>query len=339
MSADNKRAVVVGAGDISRVHLAALISLGVEVAAVVDLDEQRAAEGAASVGTLGSTDLEAVLAGGGIDVVHVCTPHDQHVPVALTALAAGVNVLLEKPLAHRLADAERLAEAATAAGVKAGVCFQNRYNGTSRAMKDVLDGGGLGPIVAASATVAWSRTSAYYEAKPWAGQSPRSGGGALINQSIHTVDLMQWLVGPVSEVAGRASQLLPLPGVDVEDTAALTMLHSPAGAAPVRSTMWVSNTNATNAPVTIDITCERGSLSMRGDLTITAADGTTSVVSDKPADPSVPAYWGLSHEALIADFYAGLDTPGPFWISPADALPAQRILSSVYEQSGLYGTA
>lgn len=339
MSTSPRRATIVGAGDISRVHLSSLGSIGVEVAAVVDLDLSRAQEHAASIGAVGSDDLEAVLAGGDIDVVHVCTPHDQHLPVALAALDAGVHVLVEKPLAHRLADAEQLAAAAAAANVKAGICFQNRYNGTSRAMKDVLDGGGLGPIVAASATVAWSRTGAYYDAKPWAGQSVRSGGGALINQSIHTVDLMQWLVGPVSEISGRASQLLPLPGVDVEDTATFTMLHSPTGGAPVRSTMWATNTNATNAPVTIDILGEQGSLSLRGDLTITAADGSVSVVSDTPADPDVPAYWGLSHEALIADFYAQLDAPGPFWISPADALPAQRILASVYEQSGLYGSA
>ncbi|WP_420113849.1 Gfo/Idh/MocA family protein [Pseudactinotalea sp.] len=339
MSTSPRRATVVGAGDISRVHLAALASIGVEVAAVVDLDLARAQERAASVGAVGSSDLEAVLAAGDIDVVHVCTPHDQHLPVVVAALEAGVHVLVEKPLAHRLEDAERLAEAAASADVKTGVCFQNRYNGTSRAMKEMLDGGGLGRIVAASATVAWSRTGAYYDAKPWAGQSARSGGGALINQSIHTIDLLQWLVGPVKEISGRASQLVPLPGVDVEDTATLTMLHEGAGGGRVRSTMWATNTNATNAPVTIDILGENGSLSLRGDLTITAADGSVSVVSDTPADPDVPAYWGLSHEALIADFYGQLDAAGPFWISPADALPAQRILSGVYEQSGLYGSS
>ena len=335
MSADHRRAVVAGAGDISRVHLTALRKLGVEVAAVVDPDESRARERAAEAGAAASTDLESVLARGDIDVVHVCTPHDQHAPVALAAIGAGAHVLLEKPVAHRLAEAEKLAEAAAAAPVRVGVCFQNRYNGTSRAMKEVLDGGGLGPVVAATATVAWSRTGAYYRLKPWAGQSEHSGGGALINQSIHTIDLLQWLVGPVRDVSGRAYQLLPIPGVDVEDTATITMLHSPADGEPVRSAVWVTNTHAVNAPVTIDITCERGSLSLRGDLTITAADGSVSVVSDRPADPDVPSYWGLSHEALIGDFYAGLDSSEPFWISVADALPAQRILASVYGQSGL----
>lgn len=337
MSATNRRAVVVGAGDISRVHLAALGALGVEIAAVVDHDEQRAAERAAAAGSVGRTDLEAVLATGGVDVVHICTPHDQHAPVALAALAAGVNVLLEKPLAHTLAEAESIVAAAGAAGVKTGVCFQNRYNPTSQAMKQTLTSGALGPVVAASATVPWARTAAYYAAKPWAGQSRRSGGGALINQSIHTIDLLQWLIGPVTHVSGRAFRLEPIAGVDVEDTASFTMTHSPAGQAPVRSTMWATNTNGVNAPVTLDVVCERGSLSLRGDLVVTDARGVTTAVSDTPPGSDTPSYWGQSHPTLIGDFYASLERPEPFWISPADALPAQQVLSEVYRQSGLYG--
>lgn len=339
MTATKRRAVIVGAGDISRVHLGALTALGVELAAVVDPDEQRAVERAAPVGAAGSADLGAVLATGDVDVVHVCTPHDQHAPVVETALAAGANVLLEKPLAHTLAEAERIVALAAASAAKVGVCFQNRYNPTSQAMKAALTGGTLGAIVAAAATVPWSRTAAYYAAKPWAGQSARSGGGALINQSIHTIDLVQWLVGPVSEISGRAFQLEPISGVDVEDTASLVMTHSPAGQDPVRSTMWVTNTNGVNAPVTIDVQCERGSLSLRGSLTLTEADGTTTVVSDSPPDAGTPSYWGLSHEALIADFYAQLDQPEPFWISPVDALPAQQILAQVYQQSGPSGSS
>ena len=336
MSITTRRAVIVGAGDIARVHFGALSALGVEVVAVVDPDEQRALERAAAAGAVGSSDLDAVLAAGDVDVVHVCTPHDQHAPVVLTALAAGVNVLLEKPLAHSLTDAQRIAAAAEAASVKVGVCFQNRYNPTSQAMRAALAGGTLGPILAATATVPWSRTGAYYAAKPWAGQSVRSGGGALINQSIHTIDLLQWLVGPVSDISGRAFQLEPIQGVDVEDTATLTMTHNPAGQPPVRSTMWVTNTNAINAPVTIDVQCEAGSLSLRGNLTVAEADGTTTVVSDDRPDSDTPSYWGLSHQALIEDFYAQLERPEPFWIAPVDALPAQQILNQVYEQSGRY---
>ncbi len=324
------RAVVVGAGDISGVHLAALDAIGVEVAAVVDHSLERARAAAEPRGGRGFTDLDDTLARVDADVVHVCTPHDQHLRVALAAIEAGRHVLLEKPLAHRLPDAERIAEAAEGAVGKVGVCFQNRYNATSQAMHEMIAGGALGRVLSGTATVVWSRTAAYYSAKRWAGVRERSGGGALINQAIHTVDLVQWLMGPVTHVAGRAYQLLPIDGVDVEDTATFALTHSPGGP-EVHSTMWATNTGALNDPVTIDIVLEHGTLALRGDLRITTAEGTRTVTDTTLGGER--SYWGASHQALIADFYARLDEPGPFWIDPTAALASQRILTEVYAQS------
>lgn len=325
---------MVGTGDISRVHLTALASMGVEVAAVVDHDVEHAARAGEPLGAAAYPDVTSALAATDVDVVHVCTPHDQHLPVALAAIERGVHVLIEKPLAHTLEDAERIVAAAETATGKVGVCLQNRYNATTRMMKDVLDGGSLGRVLGGSATVVWSRTADYYAGKRWAGQRPRSGGGVLINQAIHTVDLVQWLLGPASSVVGRSFRLLPIDGVDVEDTAVIAMTHrSPLGTEEVRSTLFATGAHAVNEPVTIDIACERGSLSLRGDLTVTDADGDSIVISDTPPTSDAPAYWGRSHEALIGDFYARLDDPEPFWIGPREALAAQRILAEVYAQS------
>ena len=225
-----RTAAVVGAGDISRVHLTALAAMGVRVAAVVDPDPARATAAAGPLGAATYRDVESMLAGTDVDVVHVCTPHDQHLPVAIAAIAAGRHVLVEKPLAHTLEAAEQLVTAAEHASGKVGICLQNRYNPTSQAMMAALDGGALGPVLAGSATVVWSRTEAYYAGKRWAGERIHSGGGVLINQAIHTVDLLQWLLGPVTSVAGSAAQLLPIDGVDVEDTASFAMVHSsPSG--------------------------------------------------------------------------------------------------------------
>lgn len=330
------RAAVVGAGDISAIHLDALDTLatsGVEVAAVVDHDLDRAAAAAAPRGAQAFTSIEDALDEVEVDVVHVCTPHDQHLPVVLSALAAGRHVLMEKPLAHRLEDAERLAQAAAESRGKVGVCFQNRYNPTSVAMQEALSSGRLGRPLSATATVVWSRGADYYANKPWAGQRDRAGGGALINQSIHTIDLVQWLLGPVTEVTGRSYQLLPLPGVDVEDSATFTMTHAVGaeGSEAIRSTMWATNAGAVNDPVTIDIVCEHGTLALHGDLLVTGPEGSTRVTDDVAGVGQ--SYWGASHAALIADFYAQLDQPGPFWIDPTAALAAQRILAAVYEQS------
>lgn len=328
----SRTAAVVGAGDISGVHLTALANRGVQVKAVADRDLSRAAAAAEPLGATPYPDVESMLADADVDVVHVCTPHDEHLPVAVAAIEAGRHVLVEKPLAHTLEAAEQLVAAVEQAGGKVGICFQNRYNPTSVAMRAALDGGALGPVLAGSATVVWSRTEAYYAAKRWAGERVHSGGGVLINQAIHTIDLLQWLLGPVTSVAGSATRLVPIEGVDVEDTASFAMAHAtPSG--EVRSTMWATNANAVNQPVTLEVTCERGLLSLRGDLAITDADGVTSVVSDAPAAAGAQTYWGASHDALIADFYARLDDPEPFWIGPREALACQRILTEVYAQS------
>ena len=130
------------------------------------------------------------------DVVHVCTPHHRHADLAAECLARDVSVLLEKPVAHTLDDGERLAVAAEDSAAILGVCFQNRYNDTSRMLREILDRGGLGRILGARASVHWFRDAAYYARRDWRGRWATAGGGVLMNQAIHTLDLLQWFVGP-----------------------------------------------------------------------------------------------------------------------------------------------
>jgi predicted dehydrogenase len=301
------RVAVVGHGDVSVVHLAAIAELGAELVGVA------------------TRDYRALLDEQRPDVVHICTPHDQHVPIAVEALERGIHVLLEKPVAHTVEEADRLVAAAKDhPGVKIGVCLQNRYNATSRAARQFL-GGELGAITGASASVLWHRDPAYYDGRPWRGQKRRSGGGVLINQAIHTLDLVQWLVGDVVRVRGHAGRYGDLPG-DVEDTATMVLDH--AGGA--RSVFFATVTNATDAPVSIEIVAEHGSLLIRGDLTVTHADGRTRTIPEMRADGGGRSYWGASHELLIADFYRSLDSPEPFWIGPAEALKAQHLIDEVY---------
>lgn len=304
------RVAVVGHGDVSVVHLAAIEKLGAELAGITTRDHQRLFDRVRP------------------DVVHICTPHDRHVPIALDALDRGIHVLLEKPVAHTLAEADRLiAAAAGHPGVKIGVCLQNRYNATSRAARDLLARGALGEVSGASATVVWHRDPAYYDSRPWRGQRVRSGGGVLINQAIHTVDLLHWLLGDVTACAGQAGQLGNLP-IDVEDTATMVLDH----ASGARSVLFATVANATNTPVSLQIDGSRGSLLIRGDLTVAYADGRTETIAEPVPEGGGRAYWGASHERLIADFYDTLDDPAPFWIGPAEAVKAQHLIDTVYRK-------
>ena len=325
-------AAVIGCGDVSVVHFDAIQALpDAELVAVCDVDPAAAARAAERYAVPSFTGHAELLAALRPDVVHISTPHDQHVPPALDCLAAGVSVVVEKPVAHTRSEADRLVAAAEQPGApKIGVCFQNRYNATSRAMADLLASGQLGSVLGGSATVCWHRPPAYYQSRPWRGQVDRSGGGVLINQAIHSVDLLQWLLGEVREVRGRASRLA-LDGVDIEDTAHLVLDHD-GGA---RSVFFATNANATDSPVTLEIVTEGAELFLRRDLTVRYADGRVEVVEERQAASSGRTYWGVSHQALIADFYARLADPEPFWISPREAAKSLDILSRVYA-SGIW---
>ncbi len=351
------RAAVVGCGDISVVHLEALAGLekqqptgqdqtgrpGVQLVGVCDVQPELAAAAGRDRAVPWFTDHRTMLAQVRPDVLHICTPHDQHVPVALDALAAGVHVLTEKPLAHTLAEAARFTAATEALtgpaadgrpGPKVGVCYQNRYNAPVQAMKQLLDSGRAGAVLGGHAFVVWHRTAAYYDARPWRAHRLTSGGGALINQAIHTVDLLSWLLGDVERVSGRVAShgLLdgePDTGRDVEDTAHAVLDH--AGGA--RSVFLATVAGVSDSPVTVEVVTERAVLALRGDLTVTWADGRVEQVGEESLPTTAGrSYWGTSHRRLIGDFYDRLAEPEPFWIGPREAMKSLAVLDSLYRE-------
>jgi len=263
------------------------------------------------------------------DVVHITTPHHEHAAIATECLRRGVHVVLEKPLAHTLAEGERLLAAAADSTAKIALCFQNRYNAPVQEMRRLLDSGELGQVLGASATVMWHRDADYYLSRPWRGSWAEGGGGLMMNQAIHTVDLLQWLVGDVVALAGSASTHALAETIEVEDTAEFAALHS-SGA---RSVFYATLANTVNAPVTLDISTERATLSLRGDLTVTYDDGRSEAVRERVTGSGGRSYWGVSHALLIADFYAGLAQPGPFWIDAAEGAKSLRIVKELYRQS------
>jgi predicted dehydrogenase len=316
---------------VSVVHLEAIQRIdGSELVAVCDADPSVAREVGERYGVPGFTDLAELIDATHPDVVQISTPHDQHVAVAIAALEAGVSVLSEKPVAHTTAEAERLVRwSAEHPEACVGICFQNRYNATSQAARDLLSSGELGAVRGAFATVAWHRDPAYYAKRPWRGERARAGGGSLINQAIHTVDLLQWLLGDVIAVGGRAGTYLLGDVIDVEDSAQLILDHT-GGA---RSVMFATNTAPLDFPVSIEIATERATLLIRGDLTVTYADGRTEVVEERRLVSGGRSYWGVSHELLIADFHAHAAAGKPFWIDPAEGVKSLLIIEQVYALS------
>lgn len=325
-------AAVVGLGDISALHLAAIDALpDVRLVAVADTDPTRVRDVSGRCGVPGFTSVEELLVAVRPDVVHITTPHDQHVPVALAALAAGVSVLTEKPVAHTVSEAERLAAVAGTARAKVGVVLQNRYNPTSLALRAALDAGRIGRPVAGRASVWWWRPATYYAAAPWRGRWTEAGGGVLINQAIHTLDLLLWLLGAPTSVQGRAATLALAGVIEVEDTATIVCEHADG----VRSVFFATNTHSRNEDVELEVIGTEGTLRLSGGTARLLTAGADTVLATDAQAGGERSYWGKGHELLIADFHAGLSDPGPFWLDPAAGLPALRVLRQVYAQSGL----
>jgi len=327
------RAAVIGCGDVATVHFEALAAMdNVEIVAVVGPTEGRRRQAAERWGIPDSgvfADTATMLAQIRPDIVHVATPHAAHVEPVLAAIAAGADVIVEKPLAHTVSDALRIVEAAERAKVRVGVCFQNRYNATSVELRRLLDTGELGPLLGASASVRWFRPASYFAAAPWRGTWSGSGGGVLMNQAIHTLDLLLWLLGDAQSVTGGVGQRALAGHIEVEDTADLSIEH----ASGVRSTLFATNAAALNFPVQLEIHGERGRAILGRDLVIEIDGAAPRTVSEVTASGAGRSYWGASHEALIRDFYAGHGSGEPFWISPRQALGSLQAIKDVYRGS------
>ncbi|WP_238147590.1 Gfo/Idh/MocA family protein [Rothia uropygioeca] len=332
------RALIVGYGSVSAVHAEALTSMpNARIVGVCDVNPERRTAAELELGVPTAQSVGDALQSFTPDVVHVTTPHGQHEPVILEALRAGCDVLTEKPLSSDLASAERIAETARTPGLgragrrpRVGVCFQNRYNLSARAMKEVVEVGEFGAIKGAVATVAWHRPPEYYTDKPWRGTWSGSGGGLLINQAIHTVDLLQWIMGPVVDVRGRVGTDALNEIIEVEDTAALTLTHESG----VRSVLMATNAAPANLPVTMDVVMERGQMRSGTELLITGEGTPDKVVKERlPSDRS-KAYLGSSHVELIRDFYEGFEAGEKFWIDPDEAMNSLRIVKAAYDGAG-----
>lgn len=214
------RTAIIGCGKVGHIHAAALATLPEsDFVAVCDNDAARADAFAAKYATPRPfTDPEAMFREAAVEAVMLCTPHPLHARHAVCAAANKVHVLVEKPLATSLADCDAMIAASRSGGVKLGVVSQRRMFEPVQRMKAAIDAGKIGrPILGTFIMLSW-RDEAYYRSDPWRGKWDTEGGGVLVNQSPHQLDIMQWLMGPIEEISGYWANLNH-PFVEVEDTA------------------------------------------------------------------------------------------------------------------------
>jgi predicted dehydrogenase len=224
------RAAVIGCGNVAGNHADAYRDLpGVDLVACTDVDPARAARFAGRYGAAASHPDD--LFGLGLDLVSVCTPHPTHEAVVTRAAAHGVHVLCEKPIATELGAAARMVAACEAAGVTLGVAFQRRFWPAARRIRAAIDDGTLGVPVLGHTSVLLHRDTSYYTADAWRGTWEADGGGVLMTQAVHNVDLLQWYMGEAAEVTAAHAAFRHGTVIEVEDTAVATVRFASGGLA------------------------------------------------------------------------------------------------------------
>ena len=214
---------IVGCGMISNFHARAFEEIrGAHVVACFDMVAPAADAFAERAGCTAYHKLNDLLADPAVDVVTICTPSGAHADPAVAAAKAGKHVIVEKPLEVTLKRCDRIIQACEAAGVTLSTIFPSRFHESSQLIKKAIDKGRFGRLTMGDAYVKWFRTQEYYDSGAWRGTWKLDGGGALMNQAIHSVDLLTWLMGPVEQVSAYAATLTHQ-RIEVEDVATATL--------------------------------------------------------------------------------------------------------------------
>ena len=210
---------LIGCGKVGHLHASALVSLPrSEFVAVCDRDAGRVQAFARQYGVKAYTDIAVMIADSGVEMVNVCTPHPIHAAPAVEAMRAGAHVLVEKPLASSLADCDAMINTAQKAGILLGTMSQRRFYEPVLRIRQAIAAGKIGrPMLGNVVMFGW-RDEAYYKADPWRGTWKGEGGGVLVNQAVHQLDILQWLMGDIDEVYGCITNINHS-YIEVEDTA------------------------------------------------------------------------------------------------------------------------
>lgn len=220
---------LVGCGKVGGLHAGALATIPeARLAAVCDASAARAQAFAAQWNVPSFTNVEEMAAAGLVDAIDVCTPHPLHAEPVVAAARHRVHAIVEKPMAASLEDCDRMIAAAQAAGTRLSVISQRRWYPPVQRMKQAIDAGKIGrPALATFLMLSW-RDEAYYRSDPWRGKWSTEGGGVLINQSAHQLDMLTWLMGDIEEVSGYWANLNH-PYVEIEDTALAMIRYKNGG--------------------------------------------------------------------------------------------------------------
>ncbi len=327
---------VIGCGRISIRHLLPITAIeGIELVACCDIKHDRANEAAQKYGIKAYYSYEDMISSEELDAVHLCLPHYLHSKVAIYAFEHGINVLTEKPMDIDLKSAEKAVAVAKEKNLQFGVIFQCRYNNPAQLVKKAITSGRLGKVISARSVLTWNRSDDYYKNSDWKGTWDKEGGGVVIDQAIHSIDLVNWLID--SEIASidcsmsnRGHKI-----VKVEDTAEGYITYKNGA----KYGFYCMNNYACDEPIEIRLFCENGRATFSyHDAHIIYNDGTTEEAHEDNKTSAADGgkdYWGSWHIRQIRQFYNALQGKEPLELSGEEALKTHKLIMQIYDKGNM----
>lgn len=326
---------IVGCGRIALKHAEAIKNLPeAKLVSVCDIIPEKAEQFATSYQAQMYVEFDEMLENPEIQVVNICTPNALHADMAVKAIEKGKHVMIEKPIAISLEDADRIIEAASRKGVKATAVHQNRFNAAIQKTRKALEGGMFGQMSHGVASIRWNRNQAYYNQANWRGTIDAKDG-VLMNQCIHNIDLLNWMMGPVKKVIGKTATRFR--DIEMEDvgTAILEFESGALGIIEGAGTIY-----PTNLEETLNLFGEKGTVCIGG-IAVNKIENwrftedfkgeEEKVLAEQEDNP--PTVYGYGHAAIIQDMIDAIKEDRNPYITLQDGKDAVAIVLAIYESS------
>ncbi len=325
------RIAVIGCGAISGNHINAILAAGQTICAFCDIDRSRAQAKVDEYGLSSAniyTDYVEMLDREHPDAVHICTPHHLHANMCVEALGRNIHVLCEKPLAINMEQLHSVLCAEAASEAQLGVCQQNRFEPNMRWLMDYIAEHG---VQSALGIVSWERNERYYRSGPWRGKILEEGGGVMINQALHTLDLLQHLCGMPAHVTAHVDNDFHKDYIEVEDTATAHFEREDG----VRYSFFATTAATGDLPVQLQFVTADGHHVLAGNNFMLVDNKPVTIQDDRKASNMVgKTVWGSGHAILIENFYTCIEEGRPFRLSGREGAKVVRLILSMYHSHG-----
>ena len=325
------RVGIIGLGAIAPMHVNALLDCGQSIVALCDIEIEKCREIKEQFSCEKElqnaeeySDYKEMLDKANLDAVHICTPHYLHAEMICESLSRDINVLCEKPLAISFAQFDEIEKAVKASKAKLGISFQNRYNPTVITLKNYIADK---KVTCGTANLVWKRDEKYYASGEWRGKMATEGGGVMINQAIHSLDILQWLCGMPESVLAHVSNNSLKDTIEVEDTAfGIFSLENGRN-------FVVHATNAAKSSFPVYMAFNSGSDTIELSADNLIVNG--NFVTKENGEPIFgKTEWGSGHAILIREYYEALKNGEKFPIDFYEARNSIRLILKMYESNG-----